>query len=954
MRTSTNPLLDAGDSSGSEMESAHETATSHEGSSDASDSGSDYTDDPRLSLATTATMQTLISDTITAADSADDEESAPRRRAVRLVSGPARLLLPRSSKVAFACSGGCVLLVSTLALILSLTTVETYYSRAAEAFGSSRRLFEVENAATRVSAAAAAYTAAILTADATLQDQQQLLADELVSATSTLRLAVGTGDSTASDAAARTALWWEDARSKAGRLGTAANLSPDVSSCANVVAQNTADSMSALIAAHTAIAAVSYTPPSWSSIMNALGGLSSLHPLLDATRDSELASAAAAAGTPPATRASVESAIQTAVTQFAAAVALLNAPLPSAIPAVVATVSAKAAASITAQSPTLVTAGVAAVQAATALGVWFTNANSALQRLNSSLGGIAGKNTTGANAATLASTYVTAAHLVTTVATTYLPGGIVEGVPATRAAQWFAAASTRQAAASFSKSPIAFLLPQGLANLSSLPLPWLRDQFNDNPRAVTSWFGFSAGLGSPANSTGCIASLAAILAEASAVAAWAEEVVATAAAQDFAYVDGALEDPHRDHLIAILVVGVVAIALSTLYGQWGVATRLSASVLPYRSFVHAWWFLALVMCASVAWCTGLGFREVLDESNAASPRRAFSDPAGQLMKREEQGIAARLFTGLSCGLTPTPPPTLADIVAELSSANATTIGYSSSLQSLVNAVLVPFMSNATLGVSRNADVETELLGDAIFTFALANNSAPGWIPPSLASASSALSSGNTTPSRNDEACAVAFASRSAILAHALTLRADIARSGSIVAATTAASSAATRSGTLADRVTDLTKYALNSSSWHVLTCLASSSSADVAAFNALDAAVGVLVPRALNKATVLARANSRRLTGSTLDVAAFGPQLLPLKTTLLTGSPALTGAVANTTIAAVKDMAALSTSVELALDGVTIPMKRRVVWGHIGACVFTEVLAMLLWRLLFGASWTPY
>src|SRR4051812_2583934 len=62
----------------------------------------DSTDEPRRSLATTATMQTFMSETASV-DEEDDNDGAALtrehkpRRTIRLVSRSAKLLLPRSS-----------------------------------------------------------------------------------------------------------------------------------------------------------------------------------------------------------------------------------------------------------------------------------------------------------------------------------------------------------------------------------------------------------------------------------------------------------------------------------------------------------------------------------------------------------------------------------------------------------------------------------------------------------------------------------------------------------------------------------------------------------------------------------------------------------------------------------------------------------------------------------------
>ena len=87
-----------------EDDTSHRTDPDAAGSDGSSEYSSDSeTYDPRRALATTATMQSEVSETATM-DTDDEEESLPSRRQVRLLSPLAAWLLPRSSKTALAVS----------------------------------------------------------------------------------------------------------------------------------------------------------------------------------------------------------------------------------------------------------------------------------------------------------------------------------------------------------------------------------------------------------------------------------------------------------------------------------------------------------------------------------------------------------------------------------------------------------------------------------------------------------------------------------------------------------------------------------------------------------------------------------------------------------------------------------------------------------------------------------
>jgi hypothetical protein len=928
----------------------------------------DNTNEPRRSLATTATMQTYMSETASV-DEEDDSDGAALtrehkpRRTIRLVSRSAKLLLPRSSRVALAVAALGLMLISGTAMILSLTTVDSYFARTTKALDAARELFRVEQAAAQISYASATFLAAAMVADAspdgTYLAAMQRAVSELPLAAEALRLAVGTGDASRSGDAARSARWWSHLR---GDTEVPGFVSPDLTACAATAASQAEASTRALAATMNSGRTAVSRPPGWESMVAGTATIASLEPLLEALTDIDLTAEAAASGSRTVTKADLSATFRSATARFAAALGLLLSPLPrysgAVSAAVAATVTTSAAMKLAATNARLLLAGTQAVQQAAAATRWTADARTSLAAHTSSLGAMRSNSSVGGlvTAYTGALNALNAAMGSWSATNPSFPVGV-------ELTLWVADSREREDAYRFNDTAIGVAALQGLADLADSPLPWLREQHAAAPSRVQRWFTDDGEMPDTAavaqqapgvpGYTACSGRLADMAAEASAVRNWARTLVSTYGSVESEYLETQLEAPHRDHLIAILVVGVALIFFVTLYGQWGVSTRLSASSLPYRSFSASWWFLALLAVGSVAWSTGLAFRQVLDTDTSSIPR---------LQSKQDSTIGLvrqRVATG----------STLEDAVARLlMTRSPTSVDLLQSLSQAVNSAvpgttLLTFRDNvvAPLATVAPADMELALLRRPILRYTLLGGVVTAtWVAPTLLGAGTGgvLASNTTAASATQASCALAIAARALVLSRAMWLdvvlepAADAATGAFTVTGGTDASArvAARTNGSFAA----LTAAALGPDSFHEARCLAVSASADATSLAAIADATGIAVAYASKHANAFAQANKDRSTSGLLIIGPALRGLVRPQATLLYGESAFAAAAEDVVNVTAVVMNTEVTAVERGTMGRTIPYKRRVVWGQIAMCLVAQVMLLVLWRMLFGASWTPF
>jgi hypothetical protein len=925
----------------------------------------DNTDEPRRSLATTATMQTFMSETASV-DEEDDNDGAALtrehkpRRTIRLVSRSAKLLLPRSSRVALAVAALGLMLISGTAMILSLTTVDSYFARTTKALDAARELFHVEQAAAHISYVSATFLAAAVVADTSTDSTyfaaMQRAVSELPLAAEALRLAVGTGDASRSGDAARSARWWSHLR---GDTKVPGFVSPDLTACAATAASQAEASTRALAATMNSGRTAVSRPPGWESMVAGTATIASLEPLLEALTDIDLAAEAAASGSRAVTKADLSATFRSATARFAAALGLLLSPLPrysgAVSTAVAATVTTSAAMKLAATNARLLLAGTQAVQQAAAATRWTADARTSLAAHTSSLGAMRSNSSVGGlvTAYTGALNALNAAMGSWSASNPSFPVGV-------ELALWVADSREREDAYRFNDTAIGVAALQGLADLADSPLPWLREQYAAAPSRVQRWFTDDGEMPDTAGDaqqapglpgyTACNGRLADVAAEAIAVRNWAQALVNAYDSDEFEYLETQVEAPHRDHLIAILVVGVALIVVVTLYGQWGVSTRLSASSLPYRSFSASWWFLALLAVGSVAWSTGLAFRQVLDTDTSSIPR---------LQSKQDSTIGLvrqRVATG----------STLEDVVARLlMTRSPTSAELLQSLSQPVNsmATLITFRDEvvAPLATVAPTDMELALLRRPILRYTLLGGVVTAtWVAPTLLGAGTGgvLASNTTAASATQASCALAIAARALVLSRAIWL--DVVLEPATGAATGAftVTGGTDASARVAARTNDsfaaLTAAALGPDSFHEARCLAVSASADAASLAAIAGATGIAVAYASKHANAFAQANNDRSTSGLLVI---GPALRGLarpQATLLYGVSAFAAAAKDVVNVTAVVMNTEVTAVERGTMGRTIPFKRRVVWGQIAMCLVAQVMLLVLWRMLFGASWTPF
>jgi hypothetical protein len=952
-----NPLGAVNDTDEDESSTTpHETASGHEGTSDGDSDGGYSDDDPRANLATTASMQSFISKTGTSASDADSDDT-PVRKNVRLVSRVDQLLLPRSSRTALALAFGLLLAVASAVMVGSLSSVDAFHSAARDAFTTNRRAFQIEAAYATLATAAGSYVTASIARVPTYVEDLSAAASRVPSAVVTLRAAVGAGDSTASDDDARVARWWLDARRTAPGAAPPPVISADFGTCATAATQAT---LSAVVdsdpsAADEADAALFASAPSVDAVVAAATWSVALVSSIDGVSDASLAAAFDAAGVPAgatSTRAQIASASYDAALRTGAiASELAETRLGTAANGRLdGVVSSKAVGRVVdANNAALGGFVYRDIQRAMAVGTWAAAARAALVPLNVSLGAVARSTSPDINSAAraLARSFAGTLAAVDEVAAAYAPHGAPASghAPVVAAVEWFAAAERRVAAFPFNRSALGRLAAQGAIDAAFLQrLPSFRSL---DASALGGVVPVAADL-----VPSCSARFDSVLREANATRMWARGLLAVHSEQDASFVrDGDLAAPYRDDLIVALVLGLVGIVAVTLYGQWGVAARLSASAMPYRSFSAWWWGVALVMAATVSWCAALALREVNEGGPARGAARA-DFVGGAWRRRTDESQSASLFDALSASMSVNGPDAAVLAAAVSTRANSTSLDVNQAMRrSVVDAfVALSRTTDATDPTAASAELEDELAGSALLRQALLADAADKggevlWLPPTyFAPGGSALRDSTSPAGRQQAACAAALGSRAAIALNALSLVAGVEIRRDTVSATDSTDAAASRAGNLraAFGAWDASKASADA------ICAASTVAAH---FNAVTQHTSTLVERARARARRLSDADAQRGADGTLPVA-------PLRlraATLLASQRATVHAVVQSALVDLPqaDERLASASV-LGYAGLTVPLKRRIVWGHIGACTLVHVVMLLLWRLLFGASWTLF
>jgi hypothetical protein len=495
----------------------------------------------------------------------------------------------------------------------------------------------------------------------------------------------------------------------------------------------------------------------------------------------------------------------------------------------------------------------------------------------------------------------------------------------------------------FNTTAIAGLAEQGLANVAALPLPWLAAEHQRSPATVRDWLRRQRAVQNSAfagtQRTACSGSLSDVAAESSRareflVAAATRYAEARLGEAEDAGRDG-LAQPHRDGMIAAVICITAAVVLVAVYGHWGVATRLSASTLPFSSFMQGWWFATLLVIGVVAWATGHALAEFDDATTQDMPRNVGLG-SGQFARFSDlERSQALVASAVANVLEPSTSGALQNV--------------SSGTPAGVRDSLITPLHTAVQSSPRT--VEDELAGSAILRYTLGKSDTL-WAAPS-----SLPSGGAATSRRAQAACAVSFGSYAAIAGVRMSMASEAAAvavsatSGGIVA-TSVTSDGAARAAALDPPIQLLQRLALNSGGPLRAEC--SSTSENAAAFAALIEWASDPVERAINAIRALATAHLQRDASGALSAGSPALQgLLPTQAALASGSGALERLLAERRANAEAERL-WARGMEQDLAARRRPLRRMIVWGSIAGCVVAQGVLALLWRMLFGPNWTPF